>query len=208
MTRSPAQDLDLGADLRDRRALVTGAANGIGLAIASALSRCGARVVLADLDDAAGTKAARDLDQAAFRRADVSSPEECRELVRYAEQALGGVDILVNNAGVQHVAAIEEFPEARWDSMLRLMLTGPFVLMKYALPGMYARGWGRVVNISSVHGLVASPFKSAYVAAKRGRGRRDRTDHRRLYHRTHQLADRIGHDNRDEQWPGAREHRQ
>jgi 3-hydroxybutyrate dehydrogenase len=168
MTGFSAQELDLGIDLRNRRALVTGAAHGIGLAIAAALSRCGAQVVLADLDDAAGTEAARELEQAVFRRADVSSPDACRELVREAAQVLGGVDILVNNAGVQHVAAIEEFPEERWEVMLRLMLTGPFVLMKYALPGMYARGWGRVVNIASVHGLVASPFKSAYVAAKHG----------------------------------------
>jgi 3-hydroxybutyrate dehydrogenase len=159
---------DFRVDLSERRAVVTGAANGIGLAIASVLSRCGARVVLADLDEAAGSLAARDLDQAVFVRADVSSIAECRALVHSAEQALGGIDILVNNAGVQHVSAIEEFPEERWEAMLGLMLTGPFVLMKYALTGMYARGWGRVVNIASVHGLVASPFKSAYVAAKHG----------------------------------------
>jgi 3-hydroxybutyrate dehydrogenase len=148
--------------------VVTGAANGIGHAIASMLSQHGARVLLADLDEAAGTTAANQLDGAVFRRADASSLEECEALIRYAEQVLGGVDILVNNAGVQHVCAIEDFPEERWEAMLRLMLTGPFVLMKYALPGMYTRRWGRVVNIASVHGLVASPFKAAYVAAKHG----------------------------------------
>ena len=148
--------------------MVTGAANGIGLAIALALNRSGASVVLADLDEAAGTAVAGELDRTVFWRADVSSLEDCRALMAYAEHTLGGIDILVNNAGVQHVSSIEEFPEEQWESMLRLMLTGPFVLMKYALPGMYARGWGRVINISSVHGLVASPFKSAYVAAKHG----------------------------------------
>src|SRR5207249_2911970 len=106
--------------------------------------------------------------RAVFRRADVSQPQECRALIRYTEETLGGIDILINNAGIQHVDAIQDFPEEQWELMLRLMLTGPFVLMKYALPGMYVRGWGRVVNISSVHGLVASPFKSAYVAAKHG----------------------------------------
>jgi 3-hydroxybutyrate dehydrogenase len=159
---------DLHVDLSGRRAVVTGGANGIGFAIAEALSHSGASVLLADLDEAQGQVAARALERGAFHQADLSRPEQCRELVRVAEANLGGIDILINNAGIQYVAPIDEFPEERWDYLLRLMLTAPFVMMKYALPGMYAQGWGRIVNISSVHGLVASPFKSAYVAAKHG----------------------------------------
>jgi len=103
-----------------------------------------------------------------FHRADVSSREDCRALVDRATAELGGVDILVNNAGLQHVAPIESFPEDRWEHLVRVMLFGAFYLIRYAIPHMYERGWGRVVNVSSLHGLVASPFKSAYVSAKHG----------------------------------------
>jgi 3-hydroxybutyrate dehydrogenase len=151
-----------------RCALVTGAANGIGLAVAENLASSGVRVLLADLDEKAGTAAAQRLPGAIFQRADVSSREECRALVARAEQEWGRLDILVNNAGLQHVSPVEEIPEERWEQMIRIMLVGPFLLTKYVLPLMYARKWGRIINVSSLHGLVASPYKSAYISAKHG----------------------------------------
>jgi len=154
-------------DLSGRSALVTGAASGIGRAIAEDLSRRGARVLLADVD--AGVEAvARRLENAAWQRADISSREDCRAVVERARREWGGADILVNNAGLQHVAPIEDFPEDRWEYIVRVMLVGAFLLTKYAIADMYRKGWGRIVNISSLHGLVASPYKSAYVSAKHG----------------------------------------
>jgi 3-hydroxybutyrate dehydrogenase len=155
-------------DLSGKAALVTGAASGIGRAIAEELSAHGACVLLADLNADAGQALASTLPRAIFQSADVTSRDDCRALVERAEREWGGVDILVNNAGLQHVAPVEEFPEERWELLIRIMLIGPFLLTRYALPNMYARGWGRIINISSIHGLVASPYKSAYVAAKHG----------------------------------------
>jgi 3-hydroxybutyrate dehydrogenase len=154
--------------LAGRSALVTGAASGIGRAIAEALSAAGAKVLLSDLDDSAGELVARALPSALYQHCDVASRDECRSLVARAEREWGGVDVLVNNAGLQHVAPIEEFPEDRWEQLVRIMLIAPFLLTRSCLPHMYKTGWGRVINISSVHGLVASPFKSAYVSAKHG----------------------------------------
>ena len=134
-----------------RAALVTGAASGIGRAIATRLAAEGAHVVTTDRSGSA-------LDADLTDRAAVD---------RVVERA-GPVDILVNNAGLQHVSPLEEFPDERWDTILAVMLTAPFLLTKAVLPGMYDRGWGRVINIASVHGLVASPFKAAYVCAKHG----------------------------------------
>jgi len=153
--------------LAGKSCVVTGAASGIGRAIASEFASAGARVVVADLDQGEGAAFANSIG-GIFQRADVSSRDDCRTLVDRAVRANGGVDILVNNAGLQHVAPIEEFPEERWEYLIRVMLLGAFYLTKYAIPHMYERGWGRVINISSVHGLVASPYKSAYVAAKHG----------------------------------------
>jgi 3-hydroxybutyrate dehydrogenase len=145
-------------DLTGRRALVTGAASGIGRACAARLVAAGAKVVAADRD--ADALAALDLDVEPV-------------VVDLADlDAIDGldlaVDIVVNNAGLQHVAPIEEFPPERFSYLLRVMLEAPFRLVRGALPHMYERNWGRVVTISSVHGLVASPYKSAYVAAKHG----------------------------------------
>jgi len=156
-----------GIDLSGRSALVTGGASGIGRAIAMDFAEHGARVLVADLDEQSGAELASSIG-GTFRKADVSRREDCRALVHAAMDELGGVDILVNNAGLQHVAPIEEFPEERWEYLIRVMLFGAFYLTRYAIPRMYEKGWGRVINISSVHGLVASPYKSAYVAAKHG----------------------------------------
>jgi 3-hydroxybutyrate dehydrogenase len=155
-------------ELSEKCAVVTGAANGIGLAVAEALSAQGARVLLADIDEQKGQAAALSMHGALFQRADMASREDCRALIARAEKEWGRLDILVNNAGLQHVSPVEEFPEDRWEYLLRVMLVSPFLLTKYALPLMYARGWGRIINMSSLHGLVASPYKSAYISAKHG----------------------------------------
>ena len=158
----------ISVDLTGRTALVTGAASGIGRAIAEDLSGRGARVVLADIDEAQLRAVAAPLRGSVAIRADMSSRDECRALVDRARAECGGIDILVNNAGLQFVSPVEDFPEDRWEHLIRVMLIGAFLLTKYAIPDMYRNGWGRIVNISSVHGVVASPFKSAYISAKHG----------------------------------------
>jgi 3-hydroxybutyrate dehydrogenase len=147
-------------DLSGRSALVTGAASGIGRACAERLSRAGASVVIVDVDGDAARSVAGDIGGEAVQ-ADLSDYGVLDALEVDA-------DIIVNNAGLQHVAAIEEFPPERFSLILRLMLEAPFRIVRKALPGMYERGWGRIINVSSVHGLRASPYKSAYVAAKHG----------------------------------------
>jgi 3-hydroxybutyrate dehydrogenase len=155
-------------EMSQKCAVVTGAANGIGLAVAQALSAQGIRVLMADLDAERGQAAARDLPGALFQRTDIASREDCQALIGRAKQEWGRVDILVNNAGLQHVSPVEEFPEDKWEHLLRIMLIGPFLLTKYTLPMMYAHRWGRIINMSSLHGIVASPYKSAYISAKHG----------------------------------------
>jgi 3-hydroxybutyrate dehydrogenase len=149
-------------------AVVTGAASGIGLAIARLFAQRGARVVFADLDEQAGRTAVAGVTGARFQLADLSKGEDCRRLIEETLATEGQVDILVNNAGIQHVAPIHEFPEAKWRQIIEIMLTAPFLLTQAALPGMYERQWGRIINIGSVHSLRASAYKSAYVAAKHG----------------------------------------
>jgi 3-hydroxybutyrate dehydrogenase len=150
--------------LSGRRALVTGGASGIGLAVARHLGQRGATVILSDLPGDGLVLAAASIPGALSIPADLAQ----RAQVHHLADSAGDVDILVNNAGLQHVSPIEEFDEARWDLLLGVMLTAPFLLSKHLLPGMYARDFGRVINIASVHGLVASPFKSAYISAKHG----------------------------------------
>ncbi|URN14567.1 MULTISPECIES: 3-hydroxybutyrate dehydrogenase [Streptomyces] len=145
-------------DLSGRTALVTGGGGGIGRACVLALARAGAAVHVVDRD----AEAARTAAQAAGGTAHVADLADPAAI----DLLPAGVDILVNNAGLQHVAPLTEFPPERFDLIQRVMVTAPFLLMRRVLPHMYARGWGRVVNISSVHGLRASPYKSAYVAAK------------------------------------------
>jgi 3-hydroxybutyrate dehydrogenase len=147
-------------DLTGRSALVTGAASGIGRACAERLSRAGAAVIVLDLDGDAATEVAEGIGGEALQ-ADLSDYEVLNNLEVDA-------DIVVNNAGLQHVAAVEEFPPERFSMILRIMLEAPFRIVQKALPGMYERGWGRAINISSIHGMVASPYKSAYISAKHG----------------------------------------
>jgi 3-hydroxybutyrate dehydrogenase len=149
--------------LSGRRALVTGAASGIGLAVARHLAARGAAVVVSDLPGERLDAVAAEL-RATAMPCDLGD----REAVRRLAAALGDVDILVNNAGLQQVSPVEDFDESRWDLIVAVMLTAPFLLTRACLPGMYAREWGRIVNIASVHGLVASPYKAAYVSAKHG----------------------------------------
>ena len=148
-------------------AVVTGAASGLGLAIAERLAAEGAKVVLSDLNAEAG-KAAADRIGGLFVRADMAKRADCRALIDQALAACGTVHILVNNAGFQHVETIEAFPEDIWDRMQAVMLTAPFLLTKYVWPAMKRQRWGRIVNISSIHGLVASPNKCSYISAKHG----------------------------------------
>ena len=149
-------------DLTGRRALVTGGASGIGLACAEAFAAAGARVTIADLNGDAAREVAARLSGVAWE-VDLS---KTGELADAAADAVVDVDILVNNAGIQHVRPIPEFEPETFALMLRIMVEAPFLLIRAALPGMYERGFGRIVNISSVHGLRASEFKSAYVTAK------------------------------------------
>jgi 3-hydroxybutyrate dehydrogenase len=155
-------------DLSGKAAIVTGAASGIGFAIAKELTACGASVLIADINDKAGQEAAASLPHARFHHVDLTVREECRGLVERAVAEWGGVDILVNNAGIQHAAPIEEFPEDKWEFMIKLMVIAPFLLTRYAIPHMYAKGWGRVINMASTQGLVGTMYKTAYAAAKHG----------------------------------------
>lgn len=148
-------------------ALVTGAASGIGLACAERLAADGMKVVLADLNENAGTEHAKRLG-GSFVAADLARRDGCRRLADEALRLHGTVHVLVNNAGFQHVSPIEDFPEDQWDRMLALMLTAPFLLTRYLWPAMKRQKWGRVVNIASIHALVASPFKVGYISAKHG----------------------------------------
>jgi 3-hydroxybutyrate dehydrogenase len=156
--------------LTGKTALVTGSTSGIGLGIARLLAQHGANVVLNGFGDVEGAKAQlREYDaQIGYHGADMSKPGEIAEMIRYAEAEMGGVDILVNNAGIQHVAPVDEFPVERWDAIIAINLSSAFHTIRLALPRMKARRWGRIVNVASVHGLVASVNKSAYIAAKHG----------------------------------------
>jgi 3-hydroxybutyrate dehydrogenase len=153
-------------DLSGRRAVVTGAGSGIGAACAHRLAAAGAEVVVVDLSEESAKRVAAEVGGTA-EVVDLSDSSAVDELC-----APGGpvatADVIVNNAGLQHVSPIEQFPPERFALILRVMLEAPFRLVRAALPHMYEQGWGRVVNISSVHGLRASPYKSAYVAAKHG----------------------------------------
>jgi len=161
-------------DLTGRTAVITGSTSGIGLGIARSLAAAGAKVMLNGFGDAAEIEQIRaDLEKeagvaVAYSGADMSKPEQIRAMVAEAVDKLGPVDILVNNAGIQHVQPIEEFPEAKWNAVIAINLSSSFHTIQAVFGGMKQRGWGRIVNIASAHGLTASPFKAAYVAAKHG----------------------------------------
>ncbi len=156
--------------LQGKTAIITGSNSGIGLGVAREFARAGVHVVLnsfsdRDEDHALAAGIAEEFGvQARYIKADMSKGEECRALIDLA----GGCDILVNNAGIQHVAPIDEFPVNKWDAIIAINMNSAFHTMAAALPVMRQRGWGRVINIASAHGLRASPFKAAYVAAKHG----------------------------------------
>lgn len=157
-----------------KTALITGSTSGIGLGIAEAFGAAGANLVINGFGDAAEIERLRD-DLARrhgvnviYDGADMSRPEQIVAMVARAVDAFGAVDILVNNAGIQHVAPVDDFPVAKWDAIIAINLSSNFHAIRAALPAMKKRGWGRIINVASAHALVASPFKSAYVAAKHG----------------------------------------
>ncbi|MBV9407067.1 MAG: 3-hydroxybutyrate dehydrogenase [Acidobacteriaceae bacterium] len=158
--------------LAGKTAIVTGAASGIGLAIAKVFAEAGANVVVADLDSATGEQACAELRASGatceFIQTDVANTESVQRMVTAGAERFGGIDVLVNNAGLQYIAPVIDFPEERWNLLINVILTGTFLCSKYVLPHMIRRRWGRVINIASFHAKVASPFKSAYIAAKHG----------------------------------------
>jgi 3-hydroxybutyrate dehydrogenase len=165
---------ELAAMLKGKSAVVTGSTSGIGLGIARALAAQGVELMMNGFGDRAEIARVRsELERAHGIRvlhsdADMSRPSEIATMMSNAAEELGGVDILVNNAGIQHVAPVDEFPPDKWDAIIAINLSSAFHTVRAALPSMRKRGWGRIVNVASAHGLVASPFKSAYISAKHG----------------------------------------
>jgi 3-hydroxybutyrate dehydrogenase len=174
LTQTEMKPMRTKRPLEGRVALVTGSTSGIGLGIAEAFAAQGATIVLNGFGDRMQIEDTRNkLEQShdvavLFHGADLSKAAAVGEMMMYAEAKAGGIDILVNNAGIQHVAPVDEFPTEKWDAILAINLSSAFHAIRAALPGMKARGYGRIINVASAHGLVASPFKSAYVAAKHG----------------------------------------
>lgn len=160
--------------LKGKTAIVTGSTSGIGQGMALALAKAGCNVMLNGLGDADTIEKERvDMEnktgsKIGFHGADMTKPEQIADLIAKTKEKFGSVDIIVNNAGVQHVAPIDEFPPEKWDLIIAINLTSAFHMTRLALPHMKEAGWGRVINLASAHALVASPFKSAYVAAKHG----------------------------------------
>ena len=161
-------------ELSGKTAIVTGSTSGIGLGVAGAFAEAGMNVMLNGFGDTAEIEQARaDLEktfgvQAAYSAADMSKADDIVSMVEDARKAFGKIDVLVNNAGIQHVEAIETFPVAKWDAIIAINLSAAFHSMRAVVPEMKERKWGRIINVASAHALVASPFKSAYVASKHG----------------------------------------
>ncbi len=161
------------ADLKGKSAVITGSTSGIGLGLALGLADQGVNIVLNGLGKEEAIKSAREEVEkrgvrCLYHGADMTKPEEIADMIKTAEKTFGGIDILINNAGIQHVSPIEDFPVEKWDAIIAINLSAAFHTIRVALPLMKKKGWGRIINIASAHGLVASPFKSAYVAAKHG----------------------------------------
>ena len=160
--------------LKGKSVVITGSTSGIGLGMARAFAADGANVMLNGLGDAAGIEKLRASIEADFKvnavysPADMTRPTEITDMIAQAQRELGNVDVLINNAGIQHVAPVDEFPPEKWDQIIAINLTSAFHTTRTALPLMKANGWGRIINIASAHGLIASPFKAAYIAAKHG----------------------------------------
>lgn len=160
--------------LNGKTAIVTGSTSGIGLGMAEALAQAGCNIMLNGLGDAAEIEKTRaELAEktgvkVGFNGANMLKPEDIEDLVATAKAEFGGIDILINNAGIQHVSPIDEFPVEKWNAIIGINLTSAFHTIRAALPAMKEKGWGRIINLASAHALVASPYKSAYVAAKHG----------------------------------------
>ena len=160
--------------LQNKTAIVTGSTSGIGLGLAEGFAKAGANVVIngfGDADEIEANRARLDgmgAGQVVYDGADMSDPDAIEAFVKSAEDTFGGVDIVVNNAGIQTVEPVETFPKDRWDLIVAINMSSAFHTVRAAMPGMKERGWGRVINIASAHGLTASPFKAAYIAAKHG----------------------------------------
>lgn len=158
---------------KGKTALITGSTSGIGLGIAKGFAKAGVNIMMNGLGDKAAIDAARtDLEKmgvtVAYSPADMTEPDQIAAMVAETVKQFGSIDILVNNAGIQHVSAIEDFPPEKWDAIIGINLSSTFHTTRAAVPHMKKKGWGRIINIASAHGLVASPFKSAYIASKHG----------------------------------------
>lgn len=160
--------------LKDKVCIVTGAASGIGLAIAETFAKDGAKVVMADINEDKLQEEAKSIG-GLYLKVDLSKKEDCKALVDFTVSNFSTVDVLANIAGIQTVSPIEDFPEEKWQFMIDLMLTAPFLLTKYVWPYMKEKGWGRIINMGSIHGLIASEYKVAYISAKHGLGGLTRT---------------------------------
>ena len=162
------------ANLKGKTALITGSTSGIGLGIARNLANAGANIVINGLGDAAAIEQTRPSIEkdhnvkVLYHGADMTRPEQIRDMCEKSLKLFGTIDILVNNAGIQFVSPVHEFPEEKWNAIININLNSAFHTIKACLPAMKAKGWGRIINLASAHGLVASPFKSAYIAAKHG----------------------------------------
>ncbi|MFN3701090.1 MAG: 3-hydroxybutyrate dehydrogenase [Alphaproteobacteria bacterium] len=177
MTNAPSSHTPLSpyASLKGKNAVITGSTSGIGLGLAKGLAEAGVNVVINGFGEAEAIERERaNLEnlglniRALYHPADMTKPDEIADLIGFAQKELGAVDILINNAGIQHVSKVEEFPEEKWQAIMAINLSSSFYTTKHAVPIMKQNGWGRIINLVSAHGLVASPFKSAYVAAKHG----------------------------------------
>ncbi len=161
------------SDLKGKTAIITGSTSGIGLGIDKALAEAGANIVINGFGNKEDIETAcKDIESKGvsclYHNADMTKPDEIEDLIKTAHKEFGQIDILINNAGIQHVAPIDELPPEKWDAIIAMNLNAAFHTIRHTLPHMKKQGWGRIINIASAHGLVASPFKAAYVAAKHG----------------------------------------